>query len=304
MKRCLTLPLRRIRAFTLIELLVVISIIALLVSILLPALSKARDSAVAIQCSSVLRSVRQALAMYGADNNQWSPDYTSIWDSGAGAFVQKWGGSNTGHGNTAGYMNKLAAFDYMPVGWSPTQSNNIRDNGALAGLACPEDIAKSLQNHAGLNGRVPFSYWGPVWGGGNASVVRGGFGFHPFLSPKTVRNMRMDQIPNPTEYFLLIEMNASEVNAFAPGAIAHQASTQIAFGSSTIVSDQNIDIGSDQWEFNHDVKNIAFGDGHVEGWTIGQLQTDATNDNWLGDPTIAWETTISQWSQTGSSWSQ
>lgn len=61
--------MQRIRAFTLIELLVVISIIALLIAILLPALSAARDSAKAMQCGSNLRQLGVSQSAYAADNN-------------------------------------------------------------------------------------------------------------------------------------------------------------------------------------------------------------------------------------------
>jgi prepilin-type N-terminal cleavage/methylation domain-containing protein/prepilin-type processing-associated H-X9-DG protein len=59
--------------FTLIELLVVVAIIAVLVSILLPALGGARQTAFKITCAANLRQVGSALGFYASDNRELYP---------------------------------------------------------------------------------------------------------------------------------------------------------------------------------------------------------------------------------------
>jgi prepilin-type processing-associated H-X9-DG protein len=69
---------RRVVAFTLVELLVVIGIIALLISILLPSLSRARQSASQLACLSNLRTMGSAVQMYANQSRDSLPIGT--WD--------------------------------------------------------------------------------------------------------------------------------------------------------------------------------------------------------------------------------
>lgn len=61
------------KAFTLVELLIVIGIIALLISILLPSLARARQQAQAIVCLNNLRQIGTGVLMYTQDNNGYFP---------------------------------------------------------------------------------------------------------------------------------------------------------------------------------------------------------------------------------------
>ena len=72
---------RRTKAFTLIELLVVIAIIALLVSILIPSLRQAKELAHRVACAANLRSMHQALTLYGEDfDGMPGRAYRTPWD--------------------------------------------------------------------------------------------------------------------------------------------------------------------------------------------------------------------------------
>lgn len=68
------------QAFTLIELLVVISIIALLLSVIVPSLNRAKDAAKKVICRSNLKNIAYAAFLWSDDNDDWMPP--ALWDRG------------------------------------------------------------------------------------------------------------------------------------------------------------------------------------------------------------------------------
>ena len=146
---------RGTHGFTLIELLVVVSIIALLVSILLPSLSKAREYAKKVKCMSNLKQIAMGFYYYVDDKGM----FPTPWDNSVSEYYYRWTEEMIDPTYWEYYRGWKSdpAHDHLKDSWKTTY---IDDFGVMA---CPSDKGDLLRLYPDWDdthfGAFGTSYW-------------------------------------------------------------------------------------------------------------------------------------------------
>ena len=250
---------RSIRAgFTLVELLVVIGIIALLISILLPSLNRARETANRVKCASNLKQVGQAILLYSNENRNAYPR-TRI-QTATGVVSPTWGSPYGASGTAA----TLASTSADPFGSTTTTGvYGCLDNDVTAALFLllrTEDLVPEVFTCPSSNAEK-FDY-----GGQGASSLS----FTNFIGTggvtKNVSYSYQNPYPSTTAIGAGFKLNNSISAEFAvmsdinPGVTG--SNDNVTAVNSTD-SARNTRAGNSS---NHDKdgQNVLYGDGHVE----------------------------------------
>jgi len=158
--------------FTLIELLVVVAIIALLISILLPALRDAREQAKVAKCLSNFKNLMTASTTYFADHNDMFPFLVTYGTGWMGICSWVYGGKTshdywrTDHGGVFYITARQRPFNKYLL--SGDIEPDLEEGGKIVKrfevevLHCPSDFYSAMQNWNSGGGELPISSYDDI----------------------------------------------------------------------------------------------------------------------------------------------
>lgn len=194
---------RSCRAFTLVELLVVIAIIAVLASLLLPAVARARDRARGISCLSHHRQLGLAAFLYAGDERDALPynlgEDETLQEVTSGRFIN-WTSSLLSWELDADNTN-FALLTRGGIGPYVSASAEI--------YRCPADfVVSDLQAAAGWRQRVRSTSMNAMMGNAGEYTTNG-FNVN---NPEHRQFFQLSQVTLPSQLFVFIEEHPDSVN--------------------------------------------------------------------------------------------